>query len=294
MSQTSQPAPEGPGRLKASQTHPVSQLKTAMWARPESGDKFAQDIEGLDHPGKIHFNVMVHEVFDRHLTPGQRVLDVGCGTGATGIHLHDRGCQVVCCDSSLSMLDTLRRRMGERGIELRQGSAFALPAADQEFDAVVSRMFLTHFPDWYLILREFARVVRPGGLVIFTFANAEHYNQACQVGPVEQRGFVFTPEAEGSQFSAHMDGPGMRMLAQSAGLDLLEVVPGGLFYDNAFFCAALGADGFNQFKDELSGWLKDEKVQDFVMWLERTVVRRLPAFFTYHNVTVLRRRETQA
>jgi hypothetical protein len=142
-----------------------------------------------------------------------------------------------------------------------------------------------------MILREFHRVVKPGGHAVFTFANAEHYNQASQVGPVDQKGFVFTPEAEGSQFSAHMDGPGMKMLAQSVGFDLVEVVPGGLFYDNAFFCAALGADGFNQFKEQLAGFLKDRGIQEFLAWLERTVVTRLPAFFTYHNVTVLRRKD---
>jgi hypothetical protein len=79
------------------------------------------------------------------------------------------------------------------------------------------------------------------------------------------------------------------MMAQSMGLELETVVPVGLLQDNGIICAALGADDFNAFKERLNQFLEHEPVREFLLWLERTVVRKLPPWATYTNVTVLRK-----
>jgi SAM-dependent methyltransferase len=98
------------------------------------------------------------------LRPGQRVLDVACGTGVLARHAAERvgpAGRVVGLDLNEGMLEVGRRRAP--AIEWRQGPAEALPFADESFDAVVSQFGLMFFTDRVRALREMLRVLKPGG-----------------------------------------------------------------------------------------------------------------------------------
>lgn len=90
------------------------------------------------------------------------LLDVGCGTGATLGSLHAFG-QVVGLDSSRYALGCCRRR-GHR--DLVQARGETLPIADASADVVTALDLLEHIPDDAAAVREFARVLKPGGLLI--------------------------------------------------------------------------------------------------------------------------------
>jgi SAM-dependent methyltransferase len=95
---------------------------------------------------------------------GHRVLDVACGTGvlAREAAAQVRPSGVVAgLDPDAGMLAVARRLAPE--IEWRQGTAEALPYADQSFDAVVSQFGLMFFADRLRSLRELRRVLGPGG-----------------------------------------------------------------------------------------------------------------------------------
>jgi SAM-dependent methyltransferase len=96
--------------------------------------------------------------------PGQRVLDVACGTGvlarAMAERVGDRG-SVVGLDVNDGMLNVARRIAPQ--IDWRQGVAEALPFADDRFDAVGSQFALMFFNDRGAALREMMRVLKPGG-----------------------------------------------------------------------------------------------------------------------------------
>jgi len=97
------------------------------------------------------------------IQPGQRVLDVACGTGVLGREAlaRVRGGAVSGLDANQGMLAVARR--AEPGIEWRHGTAEALPYADTSFDAVVSQFGLMFFGDRRQALREMMRVLKPGG-----------------------------------------------------------------------------------------------------------------------------------
>jgi ArsR family transcriptional regulator len=105
-----------------------------------------------------------------HLAPaGLRVADVGTGTGILAGELARLGLRVVAIDHSRRMLDAARVKLDEAGIrdvELREGEASALPLADGEVDAAFAHMVLHYLPSPADALREMARVVRPGGVVV--------------------------------------------------------------------------------------------------------------------------------
>jgi ubiquinone/menaquinone biosynthesis C-methylase UbiE len=98
------------------------------------------------------------------IAPGQRVLDVACGTGVLAREAARRaasGGSVVGLDRNESMLAMARRQAP--GIEWKAGRAEALPFPDRSFDAVASQFGLMFFDDRDACLREMWRVLKPGG-----------------------------------------------------------------------------------------------------------------------------------
>jgi demethylmenaquinone methyltransferase / 2-methoxy-6-polyprenyl-1,4-benzoquinol methylase len=99
--------------------------------------------------------------------PGERVLDLAAGTGASTVELARSGAYCVACDFSLGML----RQGDRRGVPRVAGDALRLPFADAAFDAVTISFGLRNVADADQALREMARVTRPGGrLVVCEFS----------------------------------------------------------------------------------------------------------------------------
>lgn len=100
----------------------------------------------------------------RGLQPGMRVLDVGCGDGALIEELRSEGVDAV----GVEIDPLLVRTALARGLDVRLGRAEALPFPDAHFDAVVCCVVVP-YTDQRLAVREWARVLRPGGLVNATY-----------------------------------------------------------------------------------------------------------------------------
>lgn len=105
-----------------------------------------------------------------HLEPGQKLLDVGCGPGSITLELAQRVApgQVTGVDASESVIVQARAAALAAGDEVTRfetADAMHLPHADDTFDIVHAHQVLQHVPDPVALLREMARVTRPGGLV---------------------------------------------------------------------------------------------------------------------------------
>ncbi len=112
------------------------------------------------------------------LRPGERALDVACGTGrlteALGLAVAPGG-EAVGIDRSRAMLARARRRAAgrhrsaggaSRPLRYVEGDALALPFDDGSFDAATIAFGLRNLSDYRAGLAEMARVVRPGGRVV--------------------------------------------------------------------------------------------------------------------------------
>jgi demethylmenaquinone methyltransferase / 2-methoxy-6-polyprenyl-1,4-benzoquinol methylase len=93
--------------------------------------------------------------------PGDRVLDVCCGTGDLALAAHAVGGRVTGLDFSERMLDRAVRKSEE--IEWRRGDALRLPFGDESFDAVTVGFGVRNLGDLNRGLAELRRVLRPGG-----------------------------------------------------------------------------------------------------------------------------------
>lgn len=99
--------------------------------------------------------------------PGDRVLDVGCGTGFGTAGLVDRVDDVHALDQSAHQLDRAYSKFGRRGpVQFYRGDAERLPYADDTFDVIWSSGSIEYWPDPVAALTEFRRVTRPGGQVL--------------------------------------------------------------------------------------------------------------------------------
>lgn len=99
--------------------------------------------------------------------PGQRVLDLAAGTGASSVSLARSGAEVVAADFSPGMIAEGRRRHGDiANLSFAEADATALPFADDEFDAVTISFGLRNVNDPKKALAEMLRVTAPGGRIV--------------------------------------------------------------------------------------------------------------------------------
>ena len=103
---------------------------------------------------------------------GKRVLDAGCGPGIVTEILLDKGAEVVAFDITPEFLKVTQERIGERATILRANLEEPLTfASDEEFDLVLSSLVLDYIEDWDKVFREFYRVLKAGGWLIFSAGN---------------------------------------------------------------------------------------------------------------------------
>ena len=105
--------------------------------------------------------------------PGQRILDLAAGTGASSVALARSGAEVVAGDFSPGMIAEGRRRHGDvPHLSFTQADATDLPFEDDSFDAVTISFGLRNVADPKRGLAEMLRVTRPGGrLVVCEFSH---------------------------------------------------------------------------------------------------------------------------
>lgn len=145
-----------------------SELKNkhrAIWA---SGDysEIAHGIQG----------VADHLVRAARIRPGERVLDVACGTGNTALAAAARGAEVTGLDLTPELISVASMRglaEGYPDIDWHVGDCEQLPYADGAFDVLTSSCGLMFAPDQPQVAAEVARVVRPGGRVAIHAWTAE-------------------------------------------------------------------------------------------------------------------------
>lgn len=110
-----------------------------------------------------------HAVRRAGLSPGEKVLDLGCGTGNASLLAARAGATVTGLDGASRLLQVARDRVTAEGLDATfvQGDFHALEFSDASFDVVLA-VFSVIFGDPARILPEILRVVRPGGRVVLT------------------------------------------------------------------------------------------------------------------------------
>jgi SAM-dependent methyltransferase len=126
--------------------------------------------------GKAPFVSIAETIADLHRAvagaidakPGERALDLACGTGGVAELLAATGADVVGIDLAPGLIEIARGRAAERGLEIdyRVGDCERLDVDDASFDAVGSSVGIMFAPTHEATASELARITKPGGRVV--------------------------------------------------------------------------------------------------------------------------------
>jgi ubiquinone/menaquinone biosynthesis C-methylase UbiE len=120
--------------------------------------------------GRKFHDSLYRELIGKHLRPGQRLLDAGCGRYMRFCREFAKVADVVGIDLETTLeTDNRKRPFGVRG------DIGNLPFPSNHFDMVISRSVVEHLEDPPQVFREFARVLRPGGKVVIITPNKYDY-----------------------------------------------------------------------------------------------------------------------
>jgi ubiquinone/menaquinone biosynthesis C-methylase UbiE len=114
---------------------------------------------------------IIRELFQ--LTNARQVLDIPTGTGRVAGYLESEDILLIGCDLTQAMLNHARSKNVQCSPKYLAGDASTLPFRDGSIQCIISLRFFHLFPpqDRYAFVKEFARVLVPGGYLICSFTN---------------------------------------------------------------------------------------------------------------------------
>ena len=266
----------------------VIEFKTGAWKSSEMVASYASRMH--ENRGTNRLKNRVEIALCRDNVRGTRIVDVGVGTGRGSLPLARDGFEVTGIDISQAMLDHCRREAGETPIELLLGDLTALPVESESFDSLLSLNVVVHFPNWRDVLRDWARVVKPGGRLVFDVHSFDHLVEVARARGCEPADLLTKEQREDpGAYMLRIAALDVAETAESLGLCVRKLVP---------YAAVLGGGNANYWLqdsrlwgylgDRALSWMAvDEKLFSFGSFVEEQLIARLSTSATGRFMVVL-------
>lgn len=258
--------------------------KTDAWKDPNMVAWYSQRM--VDSSGTMRLHNLLETGLCERFASGERILDVGVGTGRASLPLARKGFKVTGVDSSQAMLDECRRLAGDTPMELLQGDVLNLPVRNEYFDTVMALNVVTHFPHWQKVLEEWQKKVCPGGRIMFDIYSLDHLSHVAG-RPVTAGQLVNAGRIE--DFSMHASVEEIAACADENGLKILDIVPYAGLYSSKYRCRNSGQSitALNWWNRLLSWISVDDAFLAYALFLEREFFSRLSSRMTGRFMVVL-------
>ncbi len=150
--------------------------------RNNSFTRLVLSLIGIPHLGfRLRARIILAEAF-KEATPASRILDAGCGFGMYSMILAEKGFTVDSIDLDKVRTDSIRTMLSEypvigRHITPFTGSLTNLPFVDNSYDLTICSEVIEHIPEHITAIRELARTLKPGGLLILSVPYHSRHNE---------------------------------------------------------------------------------------------------------------------
>lgn len=245
----------------------------------------------FDHPANTFWERYGRNTIKHlHLSPGARVLDVCCGSGASALPAAEvvgpTGL-VIGIDLAENLLQLAQAKATQRGlanVQFERGDLTDLRFADGTFDAVVCVFGIFFVPDMEVALRELRRVLRPEGRMaittwgprLFEPLNTAFWNSVRAIRPDLYKGF--------NPWDRICEADALRSLLATAGLQNIQIIaeadaqPVGSFEE--WWAAVLGS-GYRGTVDQLSTTERERVETESRDFIRREKIRSIEANVLY-------------
>jgi ubiquinone/menaquinone biosynthesis C-methylase UbiE len=261
-------------------------FKKEIWQTDEISNSFIKGTDGNEVVAAQVMDKEVNEFFLSHCSKGDKVLDIGCGHGIVSVYLAENGMGVTAIDISEKLLNELKKNIEGKNlsIEIKKGDAYKIDAPANSFDVVVARMFLPHFPDWPKVLKEMTRVTKKNGKLLVHFSSKENTDLGKNIGLKDCR-FASSPDVNDPwTFYAEADKEDISRVSKDLNIKLVSRTPVSFFLHNRIIGYQLGTAGYNEYMTEVQNFMKDEKVQEFMIWFDKQIIAKCSPALSHFNI----------
>jgi SAM-dependent methyltransferase len=160
--------PQKPALNDKQRTEWISRSRAAWNGRAAGWDAM------LEERPELRQNELEQALIGLALSPGMRLLDAGCGTGQWAVGFAVFGCEVTAIDFAPEMLARARAHADAAGvsIQFREGDFARIDDPNATYDAIHCRCAIQFQPDPAAVLREFQRLLVPGGRMFISVPGA--------------------------------------------------------------------------------------------------------------------------
>jgi len=146
--------------------HGTHQEFLDYYANVSLSDASIQRMQGI-------FGIIQRNIKKRRISGRLNVADIGCGAGGMSLMWAREGHQVFGLDINAALLELAGQRADHEqlNIDFRLGSATELPWESESMDICIAPELLEHVPDWKVCLNEFARILKPNGVLFLSTTN---------------------------------------------------------------------------------------------------------------------------
>lgn len=228
---------------------------------------------------------------------GQRVIDIGVGTGRAALPLLRRGAQLTAIDSSQEMLDETQCQAGNLPIDTRVGDISRLPVDAATFDCATSLNVLVHFPNWREALQEWQRVLKPGGRIVFDIHSLDHLRATLPDDAAVQQAIMgdVGGSREFSSFISTLTVAELVACADELGLTVVNVAPYGAFVAGAHnYWLRANLESTFRWQRTLSWLQEDPRLFELALFIDQQFIQRLGSATTNRLMITLENRRDNA
>lgn len=247
------------------------------WKADGMGENYESTVEKyfFDEVTKHYYLKWVHE--------GDKVLDIGAGTGRLSIELQKAGADVTAVDTSEEMLNVLRKKNSDIKTIIVDG--VKLPLSDDSFDKIVSCDAMVHFTNWKEFMKEHIRVVKKGGLIVHNMFNDDHLKY------ISNKKYIRTSYiSDCGGYGSSVNRSELEAFCIEQNIELLQMIPYGAFSQTAFSYGILTHQEMLKLQKWYSEFCNQENLRYLIGRFEREIVSTCDETIAALNILVFRKK----